>query len=403
MKTKQKVLISGASIAGPALAYWLDRFGFEVTVVERAAEVRGGGYPIDIRGAALDVVDRMGILADLTRAHIDTRRVRFYKEGGSLIATIRPEAITGGVEGRDIEVPRGALATAILKVMPPTVDFIFEDSIASLGDDGQEVHVTFTSGRRDTFDLVVGADGLHSSTRAMVFGPEEPFANYLGFCFAGFSMPNTLGLSHEGISCSLPGKSMTMICPGDSDTLHGFFSFARESSPFEEFRDRDSRRQLVADTFRDVGWHARRMVSAMSDADDLFFDVVSQITMPTWSKGRIALIGDAAHATSFFSGQGSSVSLVGAYILAGELAARADHEEAFRRYETLQRPFAVVNQALAGDGQKMTVPRSRRELLTRNALLRMMPLLVKTGIAAKSGREANTDIDLPDYDALVAS
>lgn len=400
---KQKILISGASIAGPTLAYWLDKYGYDVTIVERADEVRGGGYPIDIRGAAREVVERMGIFPALTRSHIDTKCAKFYTERGSLIADIRPESITGGVAGRDIEVPRGALASAILDVIPRSVNFVFQDSISSLEDDGRQVHVVFASGRRDTFDLVVGADGLHSNTRALVFGPEERFHKYFGFCFAGFSMPNFLGLSHEVLSCSLPGKTMSMICPGTSDTLHGYLVFTRAEPPFGEYRDPETRRELVAQTYKGVGWHAPRMVSAMLDADDLFFDAVSQIKMPTWSKGRIALVGDAAHATSFMSGQGSSVSLVGAYILAGELAVRARHEEAFERYEKLHRPFAVVNQELVYDGQKMTAPRDRRELLTRNAKLRMMPLLVKTGIAARAGRNANSDIVLPDYDALAAS
>jgi 2-polyprenyl-6-methoxyphenol hydroxylase-like FAD-dependent oxidoreductase len=397
-----KVLISGASIAGPALAYWLDRYGFDVTIVERSGAVRGGGYPIDIRGMARTVAERMGIFEELRKSHVDTQRARFFTERGRQVAVIRPETLTGGVAGRDIEIPRGALATALVAALPPSVKFAFNDTISTLSDTGDKVSVTFASGGAHEYDLVLAADGLHSSTRALVFGPEGPFHHYIGFCFAGFSLPNDLGLAHEALMCNLPGKAMTLFAPGDSGTLHGFLTFARKDPPLGDYKDPLARRQLVADTFAGVGWHAPKLLDAMWAADDLFFDVVSQIKMPTWSQGRVALLGDAAHATSFMSGQGSSAALVGAYVLAGELATRPTHQEAFASYEALQRPFAEMNQAIVKDGQRMTAPRDRKQLFLRNLLLTLMPLLTRTGIAARAGREATVGIDLPDYEALLA-
>jgi 2-polyprenyl-6-methoxyphenol hydroxylase-like FAD-dependent oxidoreductase len=392
------VLVSGASIAGPALAHWLHRHGFRVTIVERAAAFRGGGYPIDVRGTALQVTDRMGITDRLRLAHVDTRRLTFYDDNGREVGSIRPEAISGGVAGRDIEVPRGTLSAAVTDLLGDTVDVIFNDSIATLDEHSDRVDVTFASGVAREFGLVIGADGLHSNVRRLAFGQEEQYHRYLGYCFAGFTVPNDLGLAHEAIAWNGPGRAATLLCPGDSDTLHGFLIF-RSDDP-REHSDLDSARQLVAEKFAGAGWHIPRMVEAMLKADDLFFDVVSQIHMPTWSRGRVALAGDAAHATSFLSGQGSSVALVGAYVLAGELASQADHTQAFAAYERKTRPFAELNQALADAGRRSLAPATRMGLWIRNQGLRVAPLLGRVGIdPGRQGRIANSAVELTDYPA----
>jgi 2-polyprenyl-6-methoxyphenol hydroxylase-like FAD-dependent oxidoreductase len=211
---KRTVLVSGVSIAGPALAYWLHRFGFEVTLVERARELRGGGYPIDIRGTALGVIERMGLSAAIRAEHVDTRRLTFVDVAGEVVGEIRPEAVTGGVAGRDIELPRGQLARILYSAVRDDLETLFDDSIAALRDSDAGCDVTFRSGRRRTFDLVIGADGLHSNTRQLLLGPEAQFQRYLGFCFAGFSMPNDLGLAHEGVTWNVPGKAATLVRTG---------------------------------------------------------------------------------------------------------------------------------------------------------------------------------------------
>ncbi|MEW1721006.1 FAD-dependent monooxygenase [Streptomyces sp. NPDC093109] len=390
---QRTVLISGASIAGPALAYWLHRYGFRVTVVEKADAVRGGGYPIDIRGTALEVVTRMGLLPRLRAAHVDSREITFLDADGGRVASLPPEEITGGVEGRDLEVRRGDLADVLYDTVREDVEFLFNDSIGTLHDHAGGVDVTFRNGARRTFDLVIGADGLHSHTRSLVFGPEEQYHRYLGYCFAGFTLPNHLGLSHSALMWNVPGRSAVLYAVGDSDQVHGFLNVIRPEPPFAAFRDPAAQRDLVAEAFADDKWEIPRMVAAMRTADDLFFDTVSQIRLPHWSTGRVALAGDAAHAPSFLSGQGSSLALVGAYVLAGELAAHQGHSAAFAAYENRIRDFVSVNQALADTGSTTILPRTAEELARRNKALRDPAPLA-------GGREqgAYSALTLPDYE-----
>ncbi|RCG24822.1 FAD-dependent oxidoreductase [Streptomyces diacarni] len=387
------VLISGASIAGPALAYWLHRHGFAVTVVEKADTIRVGGYPIDIRGTALEVVSRMGLLPRLRDAHVDSRNITFVDADGDRVGAVRPEVITGGVEGRDLEVRRGDLAEALYDAVRGDVEFLFGDWITALHDHGGGVDVTFDSGAQRTFDLVIGADGLHSHTRGLVFGPEERYHHYLGNCFAGFTMPNHFALSHEALMWNVPGRGAILYAVGDGDHVHAFLNFARPEPPFDAFRDPEAQRDLVADVFSQDGWEIPRMVDAMRRADDLFFDVISQIHLPHWSSGRVALAGDAAHAPSFLSGQGSSIALVGAYVLAGELAAQTDHSTAFTAYEERTRAFVELNQALATTGGAYVLPGTAEELARRNHALRDPARLPDD----QGGWAATTALTLPDY------
>ncbi|MCX4671325.1 FAD-dependent monooxygenase [Streptomyces sp. NBC_01381] len=390
---RRKVLISGASIAGPALAFWLNRHGFEVTVVEKASAPRSGGYPIDVRGTALEVVRRMGILPRLREAHIDLRRLTFLDGDGGEVASLDPHTVTGGVAGEDLEVPRGDLTEALHSAVRDDVEFLFGDSIDTLDQSGGHgVDVTFRGGGRRTFDMVVGADGLHSRTREALFGPEEQFHRYLGYCFAGFMMRNTFGLSHETVLWNTPGRAAALYAAGDDDEVHAFLNFARPQPPFDAFRNPEAQRDLVAAVFADAGWEVPGMVAALRDADDLFFDVVSQIRMPRWSSGRVALVGDAAYAPSFLTGQGSSLALVGAYMLAASLADR-DHTAGFAAYEDSTRGFVTANQDQVGKGDATLFPTTARALEQRNAMLRQL----STMPPSPEGRPAHSALTLPEF------
>ncbi|SER00132.1 2-polyprenyl-6-methoxyphenol hydroxylase [Lentzea xinjiangensis] len=388
---KRKVLISGASVAGPVLAFWLHRCGHEVTVVEKASAPRSGGYPIDIRGTALDVVRRMGVLPRLQDAHIDLRRLTFREGDGDEVASLHPHAITGGVGGRDLEVRRGDLTEALYAAVRDDVEFVFDDSIATLDQHDDGVDVTFRSGGSRSFDVVIGADGTHSRTRELLFGPEEQFHRYLGYCFAVFTMPNTFGLSHETVMWNAPGRAAALYAAGDDDEVHAFLNCALPDPPFHAFGDLAAQRNLLTEVFAGAGWEVPGMVTAMRGAQDLYFDAVSQIRMPRWSSGRVALVGDAAYAPSFLTGQGTSLALVGAYMLAHALAG-GDHAEGFAAYERTTREFVTANQDLVGKGGATLFPVTAEDLRQRNDRLRHL-----TTMPPGRGRPAHSALTLPDF------
>ncbi|NEW58897.1 FAD-dependent oxidoreductase [Nocardia cyriacigeorgica] len=392
--SKGSILVSGASIAGIAVAFWLDRIGFAVTVVEKSSGVRRGGYPIDVRGTAVEVASRMGILSQLRQAHIESRRMTFLDADGGVAAVVHPQGLSGGVEGRDVEVPRGDLTDVIYAAVDDEVEFVFDDSIAELTDDQERgVDVTFHSGRRRRFDLVVGADGIHSRTRELGFGPERQFHHYLGYCVAVFTVPNSSGLSHEGLVWNTPGRGAALYAVRDSTELHAMLTFAHPEPSFETIRDPLAHRELIAAAFADDGWEIPALVDGMRQASELFFDSVSQIRMPNWSSGRVVLVGDAAYAPSFLTGQGSSLALVGAYMLADALATHRDHTMAFAAYDSTLRGFVELNQAQVGVGAAALFPTTAEALEERNEALR--------GLAERSrgaGRPAHTALTLPETD-----
>jgi 2-polyprenyl-6-methoxyphenol hydroxylase-like FAD-dependent oxidoreductase len=399
MPKSRSVLISGASIAGPTLAYWLDRYGFDVMVVERAAAVRSGGYPIDIRGTAIDVVERMGLRPEVEAAHIASRALTFVNADGKTIGTIPAYDLAGNEAGRDVELPRGELTAMLYGLTRNSrVRYRFDDSIEAIEDDGTGVNVRFKNGERQRYDVVIGADGLHSNTRRLVFGPEAPFSHYLGYTFNLFSMPNDVGLSHGAIVYAEVGRAAGVYAVRDNPDLFVFLIFATETPPFDAHPDKAEQIQRTATLFAEGGWEVPRLVDALRRADDLFFDTVSQIRMPSWSKGRVALVGDAAYAPSFRSGQGTSIALAGAYVLAGELAAQDDPVDAFAAYERIVRPFVEANQALAikksGD---YFLPRTQEELDARNRMLAALKAGRTGNDVSGAARAVHSALTLPDY------
>jgi 2-polyprenyl-6-methoxyphenol hydroxylase-like FAD-dependent oxidoreductase len=317
----------------------------------------------------------------------------FVCEDGGLLTTIRRRQVVDVSSGaRDLEVQRGELTEILHAAIRDDVELRFGDSVVALEDDDAGVDVTFTSGARRTFDVVVGADGLHSQTRHLAFGPEERFHHYLGYCFAGFTMANELGLSREAVLWNAPGRGAALYAVGDRpSTVHGFLIFRQPTPPLHAFRNPEAQRDLVTSMFAEDRWQVPRIVSAMRSADDIFFDVVSQIHMPRWSAGRVALVGDAAHAPSFPTGQGTSIALVGAYMLAGALAAHRDHATAFAAYERSTRAFVEMNQALVGNGKVTICPATPEDLAERNEALCAMDAL-----PSERGEPAHSALTLPD-------
>lgn len=400
MSTHLRVLVSGASVGGPTVAYWLSRIGCDVTVVEKAAEVRGGGYPIDIRGAAVEVVTRMGLIQALRAAHIGTRRASAEDLSGKRIASVETGKARR-VDSADIELPRGELTALLYEASQHHARYVFDDSIEVLSQTKGEVGVTFRSGRSETYDLVIGADGLHSNTRRLAFGPVEQFHRYLGHCFAGFSVPNHLGLEREVVLINTPGRMAALYAAGRRPDLHALLAFRRPMPTRSELADPDFQQRATYNAFSDATGTTAWLLDQLATANDLFFDTLSQIVMPSWSSGRVTLIGDAACAPSFLSGEGTSLALVGGYVLAAELAsAGGDHGRAVRAYEARLRDYVRRNQSLAFTSRRLMIPANRRELQARNALLRMAPLLARLGLVDRPVARAATAVTLPEFPAL---
>jgi 2-polyprenyl-6-methoxyphenol hydroxylase-like FAD-dependent oxidoreductase len=345
------VLISGAGVAGPALAYWLHRYGFEPTVVERAPAPRAGGQAIDVRGVALDVVDRMGVLDQVRAAKTGMRGMSIVDADGTELMSTTEETLTGGrTDSGDVELMRDELAEILRSAA--TADYRYGDTITALTQDDDGVHVTFENSEARRFDLVIGADGPHSRVRSLTFGEEARFSHHLDVYLAIFTMDNHLGL-RDWQTMHRTEDSMAMIYNARQGTVtRGMLGF--ESAPLDfDYRDLDAQRRILADRYPEAGWEIPRMLKAMWEAPDFYFDAMSQIKMDTWSDGRIALVGDAGYCASPLSGQGTSLALVGAYVLAGELAAAGgDHRVAFAEYERVLRPFVDLNQRLATDTPK---------------------------------------------------
>jgi 2-polyprenyl-6-methoxyphenol hydroxylase-like FAD-dependent oxidoreductase len=327
--------------------------------------------------------------------------VTFVDARGRVTGRVAPEQFAGGPEGRDLEIPRGELTRVLYERTRDDVEYVFDDSITAVEERPDGVHVTFRRGAPRTVDLVVGADGLHSNVRGLMFGPERDLRRDLGYYFVGFSMDDGLGLDREGLFHNTPGRLAGWYAVGQARP-GAFMAFASRTELRFDPHDLDQQRALVTAAFADAGWEVPRMLRALRTADDMFFDSVSQIRMPHWTSGRVALVGDAAYAPSFLSGQGTSMALVGAYVLAGELAAaKGDHRRTFAAYERVMRPFVEHNQDLATTGTFALIPATRTQLWLRNllvgALTRFGPLgRVVTRLSVRIDRAAR-GMTLPDY------
>ena len=390
------VLISGASIAGPALAYWLGRHGFSPTVVEIAPALRTGGNAVDFRGPLhFGLLRKMGVLEELRKVQTGGTAMRFEDAAGRRLMEL-PRDFAGG----EIEVLRGDLARVLAAAGRDKTEYRFGDTITAMTETPDGVEVTFRSGLERRFDLVIGADGVHSTVRRLAFGPEERFVRHLGYYVATWDVPNHWGLDRDGRAYNEPGRMVSV--GGDHRDPARASAFVVFSSPQLSYdrRDPDQQRRIIRERFGDLGWETPRLLDDLDRAEDLYFDQICRVDVGGWSRGRIALVGDAASGATI-GGQGNGTAMVEAYALAGELAlAGGDHRVAFRRYEERVAKFARRTQKGGDMTGRFLAPRTARGIRIRNAVhdnRLMMKLMLR--IAA----DRSTAIDLPDYEALSAA
>lgn len=339
------VLISGASVAGTALAYWLDRYGFDVTVVERAPGLRPGGQAIDVRGPAIDVARRMGVLDAIHERSTKMRGLTMVGEDGEELFKTTDYTFSGGdLASADVEILRDDLCQIMYDAASGRVTYLFDDSITAI--DG--AHVTFERSPARAYDVIVGADGLHSNTRRIAFGPEADFITHLGMYLAVFTAPNFLGLDHWQIFQMSEVSGGGVMSARDNAEIRAYLGFSSEEPVVYDFRDIDAQKRLLAERTSEARWIWPKAKEYMWDAPDFHLDSMSQIHLDSWSRGRVVLLGDAGYCGSPLSGQGTSMAMVGAYVLAGELkAAGGEHRTAFARYEEELRDYVEANQRFA--------------------------------------------------------
>lgn len=388
----QRILISGAGIGGPALAFWLRRYGFTPTLIERAPAFRDGGYMIDVWGVGYDLVQRMGLLGPAKEAGYIIDHVWFVDENGKRVSGFDGDLFRLALGGRFFSIPRGDLARLIFKQVD--AETRFSTSIETLREDESGVEVIFNNGHAERFDLVVGADGLRSNVREQIFGPEKQFEKYLGYYAASFvtrDYPHRTEKTY--LSFSRPGRSIARYAMRGGRSAF-LFVFAQDKQM--SAHDVPSHKAALRETFGKDGWETPEILARMDEADDLYFDAVSQIRMPHWSRGRVALVGDAAHCPSLMAGAGSAFAMLGAYLLAGELhKSDGDYAKAFAAYEKRLRPFIEKQQRDAEKFAPSFTPKTGIGLFVRDTVLNMLkfkPLAIWF-----TRRSFSNAFDLPDY------
>ncbi|MGW3122577.1 FAD-dependent monooxygenase [Streptomyces sp. NPDC001107] len=390
------VLISGASVAGPALALNLARLGARVTVVEKAAELRGGGFAVDFRGHVhRRVLTSMGIWDEIHARQTHMGRQTVVDADGTPRVDLPADMMSG-----DVEIFRGELAQIMYERTKNDVEYVFGDSIASVTEDADGVDVTFDQGAPRRFDLVVGADGLHSNTRRLVFGDESRYLRFFDHYVAGFDVPNHLGLDRTGRVYSEPGRAFVIgNYDGDPDRAGALLVFRSEELSYDR-RDVTAVKAILRERFAGMGWETPAVLKALEEAEDVYFDAIAQIHVDRLTKGRVVLLGDAGYGATM-GGMGTGVAIVGAYVLAGELAlAGGDFRTAFAEYETRIRDFAKGCQKISGNAGPFFAPATERRIRSRDRMYRVLSSRPLARFFKRLTEKAATNIKLREYPAL---
>jgi 2-polyprenyl-6-methoxyphenol hydroxylase-like FAD-dependent oxidoreductase len=393
----RKILISGASIAGPTLAFWLNRFGFATTIVERSDSLRLGGQNIDIKGAAQQIAQLMGIEDEIRAADTGELGVRFVDKNEITKAELpKGESEIGTSE---LEILRGDLAQILYNHTKEDTEYLFGNQIVSLNEFENGVKVSFQNGEERTFDLVICADGIRSKTRSLIFG-DEPVVRFLNLYISYFTIPKTPSDSRWARWYNATGSRVVFIRPDNVGTARASFSFLSEPKGYEQ-KSLAEQKEILKQKFADAGWEATRILGALDNDTEIYFDGISQVIAPNWSKGRCAMTGDAAFCPSPLSGMGASLSMVGAYILAGELSRHSDYKRAFAGYEKLLRPYVNEIQKLPPGVPHLAHPKSQIGISIFNTVINIISSKVVKKIASlftnKNKSSTDDSIILPEY------
>ena len=391
-----KVAIVGAGIAGPTLAYWLWRYGHEPTLIEKAPRLRTGGYVVDFWGGGYAVAERMGLTAELHATGYAVQEVRLVDRNSRKVGGFSADLFRRNVDFRFVTVPRGDLAAMIYRSIDDRVETLFGESVSAITQHDSGVRVTLERGRSRQFDVLIGAGGIHSPVRDLVFGPEYRFETDLGYRVAAFEAEGYQPRDElVYLAYTTPGRMIARFAMRGEKTLF-LLVFTTDHMSGPDPQNVSQAKTTLRHVFGNAGWECPEILRKLDGSSDVYFDRTSQIVMDHWSEGRVALIGDAAAAVSLLAGEGAGLAMVQAYILAGELnRAGANHQEAFRRYERQLRPLVEARQRSARGFATMFAPKTPLGLWTRNQTSKLLKIPQLADWVIR--REFRDDITLPEY------
>ncbi|WP_159467461.1 FAD-dependent monooxygenase [Dyadobacter sp. 3J3] len=363
---QQTVLVSGASIAGLSTAYWMTKIGYKVSVVEMATEPRVNGGAIDIKGTTIYIVKRMGIFEQLKANRLNVERVEFKNAEDITEGSI--SLINEGAELSDveIEIERDKFVTIMFDELKNNVEFIFNDRITNLNETKDDIKVTFKNGKPRKFDLVLGCDGIHSGVRNIHFGHETEYSHFLEAYFSITIVDKLLVKQKTMQMYNVPGKGIMLNAYKNKTDI--IFCFLSEKEIPYDYRNADQQKQIIIEQFAGQSWRTNELLQELEHSGNFYFDKFCQIKMPSWTKGRVALVGDAGYCASAAAGMGASLSIEGAAALADALQKHnGDFELAFQEYNTTLRPFIEEVQATATLNVKENfIPRTEEVIRQRN-------------------------------------
>jgi 2-polyprenyl-6-methoxyphenol hydroxylase-like FAD-dependent oxidoreductase len=364
-----RVLISGGGIAGLTLAHCLSRHGMASVVIERASDLRQDGYAIDFFGTGYEVAERMGLLDRLFAQQIAFDGIEYVNAQGKLIAQLDAALLRKITEGKYLALMRWSLEEALYEALEGTVEVRFGRWLVAAFPGKQEVSVTFNDGTSESFDLLIGADGVHSGTRALVFGPDEQFSRDLGYTIACYPLADRYGIGSTWKMYVEPGRLAATYCTRQAGELLTFFMYqnAGWKQPL-----REQRLAHLREMFAGMGWITQQLLADAPTSAPVFMDALIQIQMPTWHQGRVALVGDACGCPTLLSGQGASLALAGAYLLAEALHEAPTYQEAFQQYEQQMRPLVLAQQKQARGFAAFFLPGTPLGLFVQQMLVKVL-------------------------------
>lgn len=376
-----KILISGGGLAGLTAAYWLRKAGHTPVVIEHAGDLRRDGYGLDFFGTGYDVAERMGIIEDLSKRQIFLAKeggIAFLDTKGNIKAELRIDEIRKVLNGKYMAQMHYDLEEVLYNTVKDDIEINFNTSIASVRQSADSVSVSYENGKEDVFDLLVGADGIHSNVRSLVFGPEKDFAFYLGYYLSCYFVPERDPIEANWVNYVEPGRQVGVYKSGQPGQLATLFLWQAED---QGYIPPDKRKKMLESAFKDMGWKTQQILDDMpSNGTEILVDTVTQIRMKTWRKGRVVLIGDAAGCMTLISGQGASMALGSAYVLAEELGREQDWQQALANYEFRVKPHIELRQRKAYGLAKQFVPGTKLGIQVQSVVLKLITFHAFSGL-----------------------